>query len=1150
MATTTSTTTTRTTTTAPAKTTTPTTVKAPTVTTTPTTTKTAVSAPVSKPMYFSEATKSWTYGTAPVVPAPAKVATTPIQNIVKVVSSGVGGGVSAVTSGISKIADVIKSDVSQAVKAVSTSPAAQVIKSDVSQGVKSIAASPLGKTVSAAPGFVSDVVTGAKITASGTPPMYFDTATSSWKYGTAPAVTTPTPPKITVTGGGGAVSGPPVTPVSLVSGLPKTTEGTSVVTPPKVEIKRDLVGKSVTTVTAEKMVETSPFGTKVTTPTRPMFFDPYEQRWRYGTIEKTDEVITKISKDSLSTTSAAGTETKGPGEGKIYDVDANFKELSSSPDVSKGLMTVTREGDTIIVKQPTYKMMVNEGYDIKSMEKAYSDAPEVGLGLLKVSRSGDTLTIERPIYATTVQPYGTEAQKQLESKMETIWKQATPLEKIGLGAQFIMTHGVSGKGAEFILSPESRTGYIATQLTGAATDKWWAGKEMFSAATEGIPSVPISAALGYGAMSVLKVPAIAGALGGVSEAGAGLVSKIPYAGTTIGSVLEFTAAHPRAVGSALVLGFEGLKATEMATGKYLTLGGIVPGEVKSPAFIFGSVGGDIARIAAFGAGMKWRMAEDLPKVDVKYAKINVHEDMKTGELGDATVKSNLIDPKTGKVAGTASFDGQVQKLPDDPSHPDENFYRIDGDVSYKVKGGAAGTKEVTGPGMVKKLYPPGEAPPEAGAAGEITEHVDTTFHISKVKLYDATNKFKIDFINNIMNPDNTQVVIETSRSLGKATEAEAVSKKVMTITSEKPFKAEFRPGEEIDVTKITGYTEVGGERLVGGKEITPALGKTLVYESPRTTGDSLSKLMQGLEPPKETEAEALKRIKSSLDIKPPFKPFDFTETPTGTPSGAGVGTGAAGGVTKAAAGGITGPSPLSKDLVNLADAFKGAFSEKVSQELMRTITTPIMPIVSAAAYTGAQLQTTTKYTPTTLIGQLTTTEEGYRPVSITGVITEKPEPIKPVPMPSGTVQATQQEVTTITTPILEPPTTVQQEIQKIETGVFTTTFTAPIVPTPPPFFPFITGFGGGGGGGGGEEREKERKEYPAYERRTGWSLLSPDLFSKAVSQAAFGKATTPKFTKKQVKSLQAQSLIRVPTAEFMEHPEEFSASTVLKKLIG
>jgi hypothetical protein len=701
---------------------------------------------------------------------------------------------------------------------------------------------------------------------------------------------------------------------------------------------------------------------------------------------------------------------------------------------------------------------------------------------------------------------------------------------------------------------------MTTQLTGAATDKGWFGKEMFSAATEGVPSLPISYALGYGTMSALKIPAVAGVLGGVSKTGVGLITKVPVAGPAISSALTFAAAHPRAVGAALVGGFESLKAAEMATGKYLTLGGIQTGEVKSPAYILGSVGGDIARIAAFGSGMKARMLEDLPKVDVKSAKIQVHKDMKVGEMGDATVKSNLVDPKTGKVAGKANFDGQIQKLPDDPAHPDENFYRIDGDVSYKVKGGATVTKEVTGPGMIKKLYPKGvegmPAGEPTGVPGEttlVTEHVDTTFHISKVKLYDAANKFKLDFINDIMNPDKTQLVLDYSRTLGKATEAEAVSKKIGSVTFKEPKEMQFRAGEpDIKVSKIDIYKDIGGERAVGGKEITPSLGTTSVYISPRTPDDSLSKLMQGLEPPKETEAEALQRIKSSLDIKPSFKPFDFIETaPTGTPSGAGAGTSVAVGAAKAGAGAGVGPSALSQDLADLGTALKSSFAKIITKDIAGTITTPIMPIVSAATFTGAEVKATTKYTPVSLVGQLTFSEEGYKPVSITGeTLIEKPEPPKPVVIPSGTIQATMQEVTTITTPILEPPTTVQQEIQKVETGFGPITYTTPFVETPPPFFPFITGFGGGGGGGGGVAPEKEEKKTYMPPGRIGWSVLDPDLFSEAVSQAAFGKATRPKFTRKQTARMRAESLIRVPTAEFISHPEEMQAGEVLKRLIG
>jgi hypothetical protein len=84
--------------------------------------------------------------------------------------------------------------------------------------------------------------------------------------------------------------------------------------------------------------------------------------------------------------------------------------------------------------------------------------------------------------------------------------------------------------------------------------------------------------------------------------------------------------------------------------------------------------------------------------------------------------------------------------------------------------------------------------------------------------------------------------------------------------------------------------------------------------------------------------------------------------------------------------------------------------------------------------------------------------------------------------------------------------------------------------------------------------KKKSKEIPLLgqfgERlKRGKAVVTPDLFTATVSQAAFGKATKPRFKKKDIELLRQRSFIRVPTKEFYA-PGAVDSGAVLKRLIG
>lgn len=88
----------------------------------------------------------------------------------------------------------------------------------------------------------------------------------------------------------------------------------------------------------------------------------------------------------------------------------------------------------------------------------------------------------------------------------------------------------------------------------------------------------------------------------------------------------------------------------------------------------------------------------------------------------------------------------------------------------------------------------------------------------------------------------------------------------------------------------------------------------------------------------------------------------------------------------------------------------------------------------------------------------------------------------------------------------------------------------------------------------GPTRGKRLREIPIGRRfpgrpKRGKAIIMPDLFTAAVSQAAFGKATKPKFERKEIELLKAKGLIRVPTAELKAAGVPSSAK-VLKRLLG
>jgi len=132
----------------------------------------------------------------------------------------------------------------------------------------------------------------------------------------------------------------------------------------------------------------------------------------------------------------------------------------------------------------------------------------------------------------------------------------------------------------------------------------------------------------------------------------------------------------------------------------------------------------------------------------------------------------------------------------------------------------------------------------------------------------------------------------------------------------------------------------------------------------------------------------------------------------------------------------------------------------------------------------------------------------------------------------------------ITSPIVTTKVTTAVDITPIPMNLIApiTTFKGPIVTVRPPIIP------PGGGGGGGEGKKPEREYFGYFGRKkAGKRILSSDLFSVAVSQAAYGKATTPKFSRKEVSELESRGLIRVPTAEISGIP---SSGELLKRLLG
>jgi len=117
----------------------------------------------------------------------------------------------------------------------------------------------------------------------------------------------------------------------------------------------------------------------------------------------------------------------------------------------------------------------------------------------------------------------------------------------------------------------------------------------------------------------------------------------------------------------------------------------------------------------------------------------------------------------------------------------------------------------------------------------------------------------------------------------------------------------------------------------------------------------------------------------------------------------------------------------------------------------------------------------------------------------------------------------------------------------LQTGLVTglQSRTVNITPVPPPIIPNVTRSPSG-------SSSASKKEFEMFgTRRSGGKpgkpTLRPDLFSAMVSQAAYGRSTTPKFTGKEVESFRSSGYMRVPSAELMKVP---SSRQLLKSIIG
>jgi hypothetical protein len=128
----------------------------------------------------------------------------------------------------------------------------------------------------------------------------------------------------------------------------------------------------------------------------------------------------------------------------------------------------------------------------------------------------------------------------------------------------------------------------------------------------------------------------------------------------------------------------------------------------------------------------------------------------------------------------------------------------------------------------------------------------------------------------------------------------------------------------------------------------------------------------------------------------------------------------------------------------------------------------------------------------------------------------------------------------IVEPIIEP---VIKPKARLVPGIEITPY--PVPPRILPPLPF---------GGGGDEVKKKPEEplkyYHTVTKKEAMSILSPDLFSAAVSQVVFGSATAPRFKGAKMEELRRGGYMRVPTAEAVRAPEEFSAGKVIGDLLG
>lgn len=658
---------------------------------------------------------------------------------------------------------------------------------------------------------IGDVVKGIKETIKPTPPP-------------SPIVVTPPIPKISIP----TPVAKPVTPISLKPSLPtpaKAGQVTPSVSPPKVDIRREEVGKQITEITKEQMKTTSPFGTKIETPSQPMFFDPYEQRWRYGTIKEVDRTITEVTPTGLTRTGGGQTRTETPEASYQYDVSAMEKQLKGTPEFTSGVMTVKREGEKLIIEQPKHEITLMEGYDVAEMEKQLREDPATSLGLITVKKEGGKLIVEKPIYAETILPFGTMAKEQEMKKIEKIYEKATPMEKAGLQAQFFASHVFSGKGVEAIISKEKREEYVKEQMFKATKPREFVGGELWSTATEGISMPFVAYTTGYGVQQLTKLPAVTK----IGVAGAKAISKVKIAKP----VLEFAVTHPKATAALVMGGLEGVKVAEMRTGKYLTLKGIETGEKKSYPYIAGEVGKDVLAMVSFGAGWKAGVREGLPKVQITKSEIVTEKEMKIGQKAPYEIKGKVIDPKSQKLVGEVKATGIMEKIGEDTSG--KSIFKIHGEREFTLKGvkDITETTEFAGRSITKKLPSP------------VTfKDFTPDYQVSGARLADVKKGLKISFIQDVQR--GSQPLVKAVVELEKPSEAVTLSQKTASIYYEDPFSEQATKkvmGRFIPVERETFFADIGGG--VSAKEKALQLGKTVVYELPARPSKEVIPFIEG-----------------------------------------------------------------------------------------------------------------------------------------------------------------------------------------------------------------------------------------------------------------------------------------------------------------